>query len=148
RYITCRVPKTSRPRKSSSLWQRVERGRPMSKVERSQRRGPGLLQRASSYLGRRARDPLDHEVEVIGQSGLFDRDYYLQTYPDVAESGMDPVQHYVRHGAAEGRDPCVLFDTRFYIDSNPDVAASGMNPLCHFCEFGWKEGRNPSSRFD
>lgn len=38
-------------------------------------------------------------------TGKFDARWYLATYQDVAASGMDPLLHYVRHGAAEGRAP-------------------------------------------
>src|SRR5690606_30022043 len=75
-------------------------------------------------------------------SELFDREYYLQTYPDVAAAGIDPVEHYVRFGAEEGRDPGPNFRTRYYLDSNPDVAASGQNPLKHYLEYGRAEGRS------
>src|SRR5690606_28229319 len=66
----------------------------------------------------------------------------------VAKAGIDPVEHYVTHGVAEGRRPCDLFDTTYYLESNPDVAASGLNPLRHFCEHGWQERRTPSSGYD
>ena len=36
---------------------------------------------------------------------LFDADWYLAQYEDVARSGLDPLAHYLKHGAAEGRDP-------------------------------------------
>lgn len=35
----------------------------------------------------------------------FDREWYLEQYPDVANSGMDPYQHYLMSGKAEGRKP-------------------------------------------
>lgn len=35
--------------------------------------------------------------------GLFDGQSYLNINPDVAESGMDPLEHYIRHGIDEGR---------------------------------------------
>ncbi|WP_189464117.1 glycosyltransferase [Vreelandella hamiltonii] len=35
----------------------------------------------------------------------FDAQWYLDAYPDVAEAGLDPWQHYQRHGRAEGRQP-------------------------------------------
>ena len=35
----------------------------------------------------------------------FDRDWYLHIYPDVAQAGIDPWQHYYRHGRFEGRLP-------------------------------------------
>jgi len=33
----------------------------------------------------------------------FDRNFYLQAYPDIAASGIDPYQHYLNHGRKEGR---------------------------------------------
>lgn len=33
----------------------------------------------------------------------FDADFYLQQYPDVGTSGVDPYQHFIQHGRAEGR---------------------------------------------
>ncbi len=34
---------------------------------------------------------------------LFDADAYLARYPDVAKSGIDPLDHYIVHGIGEGR---------------------------------------------
>lgn len=36
---------------------------------------------------------------------LFDPDWYLSTYPDIRTAGIDPLQHYLEHGAVEGRWP-------------------------------------------
>ncbi|MDG2528795.1 glycosyltransferase [Caulobacter endophyticus] len=80
-------------------------------------------------------------VKVIEGSGEFDRDYYIQEYKDVASAGLDPIRHYIRHGASEGRDPSRFFNTRYYLHHNPDVAGSGLNPLVHFISFGRAEGR-------
>src|SRR5690606_6823481 len=90
----------------------------------------------------------DPRVAAIRASGLFDEAYYLATYPDVAAGGRDPLDHYLAHGADEGRNPSLWFDTRYYLRHNPDVARSGTNPLQHFCETGWKELRNPCRGFD
>lgn len=78
---------------------------------------------------------------VLRRSGLFYAAYYLETYPDVAASGMDPVTHYVRFGAAEGRSPNPLFHSKWYLDTYPDVR--GMNPLLHYILHGAAEGRDP-----
>ena len=71
-------------------------------------------------------------IGIIDQSGLFDRRWYLAKNPDVAASGINPIQHYVTHGAREGRDPSPLFSTRNYLMHNPDLAMTGINPLAHF----------------
>jgi hypothetical protein len=78
---------------------------------------------------------------------LFDREWYLEQYPDVKESEFDPYDHYLRHGAAEGRDPNALFDTDWYLDQNPDVRESGANPVVHFYLHGAAEGRDPHPLF-
>ncbi|KIQ97616.1 Glycosyltransferase [Lysobacter sp. A03] len=79
---------------------------------------------------------------------MFDAAYYIEQYPDVAATGADPLDHYLRHGAMEGRNPSAMFDTRYYLDNNPDIARLDINPLVHFCAQGWKELRNPSRWFD
>lgn len=47
---------------------------------------------------------------------LFDPDYYLQHNEDVRRNGADPFQHYMEHGALEGRLPI-------------DVGAEDLDPL-------------------
>lgn len=74
----------------------------------------------------------------------FDTAYYLRVNSDVAASRIDPVRHYVLHGAGEGRNPVPGFNTNFYLTANPDVAASGRNPFCHYLRIGRKEGRAPA----
>lgn len=78
---------------------------------------------------------------LIRRSGFFDREYYLARNPDVRDAGADPVQHYLRYGWKEGRDPSSAFNTRLYLEANPDVAVAGINPLVHYLQYGKKEGR-------
>ncbi len=92
---------------------------------------------------RRRKLRLARDVELIAGSGLFDREWYLRTYPDVASSGEDPLIHYLQHGVAEGRNPNPLFDTDWYLRQYPDVAATGQNPLVHFATRGAAERRDP-----
>jgi FkbM family methyltransferase len=70
----------------------------------------------------------------LRRSGLFDRDYYLTTYPDVAAARVDPELHYLAHGAKEGRDPSATFRTRSYVAGHPEIERSGANPLLHYLE--------------
>jgi hypothetical protein len=60
-----------------------------------------------------AADP-SGDADLIRNSGLFDADFYRARYPDAATSGLDPVDHYLRIGAAKGYDPSPLFDTGYY----------------------------------
>ncbi len=91
----------------------------------------------------------EHDVgkHETGADRLIDPDFYLEQNPDVAEAGVDPLEHYMEWGWREGRDPNPYFDTSFYLEANPDVAASGENPLLHYLLFGWREGRDPSAKF-
>lgn len=71
----------------------------------------------------------------------FDAAFYLAVNPDVATSGMDPLDHFMITGWLEGRDPGAGFSVRDYLDANPDVAAAGLNPFAHYLVAGRAEGR-------
>jgi hypothetical protein len=94
--------------------------------------------KSSGYLGRKRRR---RRMAKLEQSGLFDRAWYLETYPDVRDSGVDPLRHYLESGWKEGRDPGPDFCTTAYLKTNSDVAAIGVNPLLHYVEHGRAEGR-------
>jgi hypothetical protein len=64
---------------------------------------------------------------------FFDAAFYLRTNPDVAAAGVDPLRHYLIHGAREQRQPHPLFDPAHYLGCCP-VAGSAGNPLLHFVE--------------
>jgi GT2 family glycosyltransferase len=85
---------------------------------------------------------------IINKSGLFQHEWYRSHYPDIAESGIEPLTHYITEGFSEGRMPNPLFDTRYYLSSNPDVRKTGVNPLYHYITAGEKEGRRPNPFFD
>lgn len=88
------------------------------------------------------------DMRILQKSGLFDREFYKERYPDVARSGMDPAAHYLSSGAEEGRDPNPFFSTHYYWEHNPDVKRAGLNPLLHYILQGAKEGRQPGPKFD
>lgn len=67
--------------------------------------------------------------DVVRKSGLFDAGWYLQSYPDVGEAGVDPLTHYFEFGAVEGRKPNETFDTAEFIERRPDLDAAYTNPL-------------------
>jgi hypothetical protein len=70
-------------------------------------------------------------VKARAMRKLFDREFYLRTNPDVAAAAVDPLRHYVRHGAAEQRQPHPLFDPAHYLACCPE-ARHVENPLLHF----------------
>ena len=64
--------------------------------------------------------------------GLFDTDWYLQTYPAIAEIGLPPLAHFLRIGWLQGCSPGPNFDIAWYLQGNPEVKAVGINPLLQF----------------
>lgn len=72
------------------------------------------------------------DLAVIEKSGQFDPEYYLRTNPDVAQSGIDPLVHYVYYGAREGRNPTPHFDTTNYQATYPVLPT--CNPFAHYLE--------------
>lgn len=119
-------------------------------------------------------DPIRHYCEHGWREGrnpspAFDTSYYLETSPDILDSGMNPFLHYVIAGVLEGRPAhraggrraektlaaeveairnSGQFDEAYYLAMNPDLQPPPPNPIRHYCEHGWREGRNPSDNFD
>jgi Methyltransferase domain len=93
--------------------------------------------------GAKEKKRLQRQCSLLTESGLFDAAWYSTTYPDVVQSGLDPVEHYLRHGAREGRNPSTRFNTQNYLRRYPDVAKATppLNPLLHYVLHGKKEGR-------
>ncbi len=66
--------------------------------------------------------------------------WYVANYPEVGALGLDPACHYLRYGAAMGRNPGAHFDTRFYLETYPEAAQTGLNPLVHYAIHGRAAG--------
>jgi hypothetical protein len=103
-----------------------------------------------TQIRRRRGDGLTHYLDVgwrrrLDPHLLFSTGFYLDENPDVAAAGVCPLVHFVRHGAAEGRDPHPLFDVRSYAASLGDTT---VNPLVHFLDEGAQSRRSPHPWFD
>lgn len=92
--------------------------------------------------------PRAWEVTTIRASRLFSPLWYLKRNPDVMAAGNDALEHYLSHGAREGRDPHPLFDSRWYREQYPQVADAKMSPLTHYITVGISEGLDPHPLFD
>ncbi|MDE8346536.1 MAG: hypothetical protein POH28_10245 [Acidocella sp.] len=87
-----------------------------------------------------------------------DEDWYLDTYPDVADAVLKgsfnyAKDHYIEAGYTEGRLPHhVEVDEAWYINEYPDVAAA-IRPGAifsaqkHFEDYGYREGRLPCANW-
>jgi hypothetical protein len=117
---------------------------------RAVRRMARLARHAVARPAAQPASPAEEEADAaaLRMSPIFDAAWYTSTYADVAESGADPAVHYLRHGAAELRDPGPHFSTAEYWAEHEDVAAAGLNPLLHYLRSGATEGRGLGGAFD
>jgi GT2 family glycosyltransferase len=96
-------------------------------------RPAGLWRSTSHMLSWIVRRRLDciKAYRALRRSGQFDAGFYLARYPDVLEQRLNPLMHYVEHGAKERRDPSRAFSTSGYLARHPELVANGENPLVH-----------------
>lgn len=103
--------------------------------------------------------PLHHYLQRglaagLSPSWIYDEDYYLRRYPDVAAAIRAGhvtcgFEHFSLYGWKEGRSGCAFFNEAKYLAQNADVAdalfagnvTSGEQ---HFVDFGFIEGRSIS----
>ena len=80
-------------------------------AERLRQAAAGAVGRAAGLLDGRSTSSvwkplrLRRQAAALRNSGIFDADWYLRQYSDVANAGIDPLRHYVEFGAKEGRVP-------------------------------------------
>lgn len=96
---------------------------------------------------------------------IFDRQFYLDSYPDVRSWAQNKVAtqggniydhaqwHWLNYGIPWGRMGAATFDPNFYMNTHPDVAAAyGWNnyngAISHYIQHGRFEGRRASVFFD
>ena len=73
----------------------------------------------------------DIEVKELVEK-YFDGDYYLDTNPDVAAAGVDPLDHFLEFGDKEGRDPAPWFSTSHYKTLADGNSSSNANTFYHY----------------
>jgi len=110
---------------------------------RQQRRLAELVRRTRLLVTLRWREHRNEREAAaeITASGLFDPEWYLNEYPEVADAGWNPAVHYVRLGPVQGRQPGPNFDAVWYLTRYKDVATAGAHPLLHYLRHGKPEGR-------
>jgi GT2 family glycosyltransferase/glycosyltransferase involved in cell wall biosynthesis len=118
-----------------------------SHVGAARRRKPDAGDRAGTANDDALSDTLDARTAEELRN-FFDAEWYLTKYPDLRLAKIDPLSHYIRYGAAEGRDPNRYFDSAWYAARYPDVASSGYAPLMHYLAGGAAQLRHPHPHFD
>lgn len=92
--------------------------------------------------------PRESDTGAITNSGnsVFDAAWYVQEYPDVAGSGIDPYQHYILYGKKNGRFCSAEekeqknFDAVWYMKEYPYILTSGLEPYEYYVKYGKKRG--------
>jgi GT2 family glycosyltransferase/glycosyltransferase involved in cell wall biosynthesis len=83
-------------------------------------------------------------MKIVEASGYFDKNWYLSEYSDVARNNkINPLNHFVRNGRRERRNPSSEFNTGFYLDKYSEMFSSDINPLVHFILIGKASGFKP-----
>ncbi len=88
-----------------------------------------------------------YEMTLLTDTGAFQRDWYLATYPDIAAADIDPLTHFYFYGFKEGRRPNPYFDPLWYMARNGELAPY-VNPLVHYVIVGEAAGLRPIAYFD
>ncbi len=85
--------------------------------------------------------PVKKLKSIIEKSNLFDKIYYLRTYPDARRANDTPLDHFIKVGLKEDRKPNEDFDPVWYREYYIDVKEDGAFPFIHYLIFGIKENR-------
>lgn len=72
-------------------------------------------------------NPSEADVSALKASGEFDEQWYINEYPDVARTGIEPARHYLWIGQLLGRQP------RSYLhDDHPILLSEIINRSAHY----------------
>ena len=102
----------------------------------------GVLAVAPSTLIRRC-ERLAIGAGMGRRGGRFDAQFYLDRNPDVRDAGIDPLDHYLRYGWAEGRDPNGHLGEVRYRRQAGLRQADRISGLAHFLAWGAQRGLGP-----
>lgn len=116
---------------------KVTKAAPAHKPEKLDVNFTGLLDEADLFAEKAVAVTTSEADAAIAFDGL----WYLSVYPDVREAGIEPVEHFLKHGMDEGRNPNPHFDGAAYIKANPDIEAFPFGPFMHYVCFGFREKR-------
>jgi len=78
------------------------------------------------------------EYKFLTISPYFDKKWYVKRYKDVA---IDPVQHYMKFGFKEGKNPSLYFNGKKYLEALEGIRELTVNPLLDMEMCGLRERR-------
>jgi hypothetical protein len=111
------------------------------KVRRRARRSAAGRMVAAAARPRRA-------ASAIRRSGLFDVGWYAEELGTPLPPGVDPIEHYVREGAAKGLSPNPCFLPRWYASKHRAARRTEHDPFTHYVMQGAARGDSPHPLFD
>ncbi len=94
-------------------------------------------------VGREWTEAEKESYKIIDGSGLFDEQWYFDTYEEARRDPRGGLEHYIEIGQYRGDNPTKWFDAAYYMETYPDVRESGQNPFVHYLLYGKEEGRLP-----
>ena len=86
-------------------------------------------------------------ANTIKETGLFQADWYKNYYLDLYSVDLDPLDHFIRFGIHEGRNPNPYFNTIWYRNRYPSDIQN-ENPVIYYATKGYKQGHNPCPHFN
>lgn len=87
--------------------------------------------------------PAERTLIAFRGEDLFDREHYLGCNPDVRLAGVDPLDHYLRHGWREARPPNAKFDDAHYRAQSGLSRSAPVSALAHYLVVGRRRGLSP-----
>ena len=90
---------------------------------------------------------LAETASLIEASGLFDRHWYVGSYPEAGESAGS-LEHFCSGGRLRALQPNPYFDTPWYAKTYGDEFLPGEAPVLHYIRRGERENAWPSPHFD
>ncbi len=102
--------------------------------------------------------PKDHNQDNLGfniskiskmilKSGLFDEEFYRNTYELQEDTGVSLLMHYIEIGIRKGFHPNRYFDPKWYLKQYPFIAVYQYPLLLHYHYIGWKKNMDPGPDF-
>jgi GT2 family glycosyltransferase/glycosyltransferase involved in cell wall biosynthesis len=98
------------------------------------------------------RPPVAHfaqkgSIEGREPNPCFSARFYIESYPDVVDSGSNPALHFSLYGIKENRSPGPNFDLGRYKAHYGDYAETGLDAMAHYLMVGRREGRHVGTRY-
>ena len=80
---------------------------------------------------------------LLNPSGYFNTKFYLDWYPDVRMSNINPLVHYLKNGFLELRRPCHEFDPIPFQSEHKDLLGHNVAELCLqiYGTYAWTSGK-------